>query len=153
MTSTANPLERPDGADRPPPASSEAVRAVMKGNRGSDTKPEVALRSLLHSRGLRFRKNWPPVQGLRCRADIAFVSARLAIFVDGCFWHSCPEHGSVPKTNRDYWLAKLSRNVRRDRASESSLEANGWRVMRIWEHETATAAADRIAAEVLRRSA
>src|SRR5690242_15791728 len=116
-----------------PAASSAAVRAVMKGNRGSDTRPEVALRSALHRRGLRFRKNWPAAPGLRCRADIAFVSARILVFVDGCFWHSCPIHGAVPRTNHAYWREKLARNVRRDEELRRQLSQRGWQVVRVWE--------------------
>src|SRR4051795_8217579 len=102
-------------APAPAPAS-DAVRAVMQANRSRDTGPEVILRSRLHSLGLRFRKHRAIVAGeLRVRPDIVFVSARVAVFVDGCFWHGCPEHGTSPRRNSDYWGPKLQRNARRDR--------------------------------------
>jgi DNA mismatch endonuclease (patch repair protein) len=119
----------------------------MQGNRGSDTRPEVMLRSALHRRGLRFRKGVvPPRSGVRCRADVVFPAARVVVFVDGCFWHRCPEHGTRPRTNAAYWQAKLDRNVARDRANDESLAGAGWRVVRIWEHEDPDNAAERIAA-------
>lgn len=119
----------------------------MRGNRGSDTRPEVALRSELHRRGLRFRKGVvPPGSGARCRADVVFISARVAVFVDGCFWHRCPDHGTRPRTNVGYWRAKLDRNVERDRANDAALAAARWRVVRVWEHEDPAEAAARIAA-------
>lgn len=132
---------------KPPPPSSSAVRSVMQGNRGSDTRPEVALRSALHRRGLRFRKGIRPLGArVRCRADVVFTSARVAVFVDGCFWHRCPDHGTRPRTHADYWQAKLDGNVARDRANDEALAAAGWRVVRVWEHEDPVGAASRIAA-------
>lgn len=118
----------------------------MQGNRGYDTRHEVALRSVLHRRGLRFRKNAAPVHGLRCRADIVFPSARVAVFCDGCFWHRCPDHGRPPRANAPYWRAKLDRNVQRDRQNDADLAAAGWRVLRVWEHEDREAAAAKIEA-------
>jgi DNA mismatch endonuclease (patch repair protein) len=113
----------------------------MQGNRASETRPELALRSELHQRGLRFRKHHAPLKGLRCRADVVFPRERVAVFVDGCFWHRCPEHGTAPRTNSDYWSQKLDRNVARDRNNNDALTKAGWKVIRIWEHEsTATAA-------------
>lgn len=112
----------------------------MRGNRSVDTSPERALRSELHRRGLRFLKNARPASGLP-RADVLFSRARLAVFVDGCFWHRCPEHGNDPRTNSSYWKAKLDRNVERDRRNGAALAAAGWQVLRIWEHEDAGAAA------------
>jgi DNA mismatch endonuclease, patch repair protein len=135
----------------PPPASSAAARAVMRGNRGSDTKPERALRSELHRRGLRFRKNVSPVPGLRCRADVVFTRARVAVFVDGCYWHRCPQHGTAPRSNSDYWQAKLDRNVARDRQNDAALDTAGWTVVRVWEHENPALAADRVALVVAAR--
>lgn len=119
----------------PPVASSDGVRAVMVGNRGADTRPERALRSALHARGLRFFKNRRPVPGLRCRADIVFPTQRVAVFVDGCFWHRCPTHGVSPRANSEYWRAKLDRNVARDLRNDRALRASGWEVVRVWEHE------------------
>jgi DNA mismatch endonuclease, patch repair protein len=126
-----------------PPASSPAARAAMQGNRSTDTRPEVRLRSELHRSGLRFRKNLAP-PGLRCRIDVLFPKARLAVLVDGCFWHGCPEHGTTPRTNAAYWEEKLARNRARDRRNDAELAAAGWRVLRIWEHEPAAVAAVRV---------
>lgn len=129
----------------PPPPSSPAASRVMKGNSASETKPEVALRSELHRRGLRFRKHAPPQAGVRCRADVVFTRARVAVFVDGCFWHGCPTHGTQPRTNASYWGPKLRRNIERDRENDEVLTAAGWQVIRVWEHETPAVAATRIA--------
>lgn len=118
----------------------------MQGNRSSETRPEVALRSELHRRGLRFRKHQQVVVGLRCRPDIIFSRAKLAVFVDGCFWHQCPLHRTDPRTNSAYWTAKLDRNVARDRRNDAELEAAGWQVVRVWEHESICSAADRVGA-------
>lgn len=109
----------------------------MRGNRKTDTKPEVALRSALHRAGLRFRKDYSVRvdDGRPIRIDIAFPMAKLAVFVDGCFWHRCPEHGNEPKVNSDYWGPKLDRNVERDRETDQRLQNAGWWVVRIWEHE------------------
>jgi DNA mismatch endonuclease, patch repair protein len=107
----------------------------MRGNRGADTAPEVALRSALHRRGLRFRKNVQAVPGLRCRPDVVFTARRVAVFLDGCYWHRCPEHGVSPRRNAGYWSAKLDRNVARDRRNDEALAAAGWKVVRVWEHE------------------
>jgi DNA mismatch endonuclease (patch repair protein) len=116
----------------------------MQGNRKRDTRPELALRSELHRRGLRYRVDVRPAAGLRCRADIVFGRKRVAVFVDGCFWHDCPEHGTSPRTNAPYWSAKIARNVERDRFNETELSAAGWTVIRVWEHESPVDAADRI---------
>ena len=118
----------------PPAASSPSARRVMQNNSGGGTKPEAALRSALHRKGLRFRKNREAIAGLRCRPDVLFPSERLAVFVDGCFWHGCPQHGTTPQTNGGYWHAKLELNRRRDAAQSAALEAAGWTVVRIWEH-------------------
>jgi DNA mismatch endonuclease, patch repair protein len=116
----------------------------MKANRRRDTGPELALRRELHGRGLRFRVDYPPQLGLRCRPDIVFTRRRLAVFVDGCFWHSCPEHGNLPRANREWWRAKLEQNVARDRLTERALRDAGWNVIRVWEHEPVALAADKI---------
>jgi DNA mismatch endonuclease (patch repair protein) len=118
----------------------------MRRNPRRDTGPEVALRSELHRRGLRFRKDLPVrVPHRVVRPDVVFTRARLAVFVDGCFWHVCPVHGNEPRANTDYWRPKLARNVARDRAVDAALERAGWRVLRAWEHEPVDAIADRIA--------
>jgi DNA mismatch endonuclease (patch repair protein) len=136
-------------------ASSPGVRRSMLSNRAADTRPEVALRSHLHRRGLRFRKNFSPgVRGVRTRADVAFPAAKVAVYVDGCFWHRCPLHGTEPKANSTYWKPKLDANVERDRRVDRYLAEANWLVMRVWEHEDPEEAAARVSAAVLaRRSA
>jgi DNA mismatch endonuclease (patch repair protein) len=99
--------------------------------RGRDTKPEIALRSALWRCGLRFRKNGR----LRGKPDIVFPTERIAVFVDGCFWHRCPQHQTRPASNAEFWDRKLSENVERDRRTEAILGADGWIVLRVWEHE------------------
>lgn len=113
------------------------------------TKPELVLRRELHRRGLRYRINDPRLPG---SPDVAFTRARVAVFVDGCFWHRCPEHGTLPRNNRDWWLAKLDRNVARDRAKDAALIELGWTVLHVWEHEAPVTAADRVEAEWRRRA-
>jgi DNA mismatch endonuclease, patch repair protein len=131
-------------SDAPPQATSPAVRRRMQATRQGDTPAEVALRSALHRLGLRFRLH-RNIEGVsRVRPDIVFVSARVAVYVDGCFWHSCPEHGSAPKANREWWADKLSGNVERDRRHEAALREAGWEVIRIWEHEDSLHAARRV---------
>jgi len=116
----------------------------MQGNRKRDTRPELALRSELHRRGLRYRVDASPLPGLRCRADVVFTRLQVAVFIDGCFWHGCPEHGTKPNTNASYWQAKIGRNVERDRRNDARLSKEGWTVIRVWEHEDPTVAARRI---------
>jgi DNA mismatch endonuclease (patch repair protein) len=130
----------------PQPTSAE-VSARMRRNPRRDTGPELAVRSELHRRGLRFRKDLPlRVPGRVVRPDVVFTRARLAVFVDGCFWHRCPEHGNVPRANGGYWQPKLERNVARDRAVDAALGEAGWRVLRVWEHESPAVVADRVLA-------
>ncbi len=121
----------------------------MRANRRRDTGPELALRKELHRRGLRFRVDHAPVKGVRCRADLVFTRARVAVFVDGCFWHACPEHGNLPAANREWWRAKLELNVARDQRNDAELQKAGWRVIRVWEHEPLAAAAERVQDSVL----
>lgn len=127
----------------------------MVANRRRDTSPELALRSALHRSGLRFRVDQPLPFDRRRRADIVFPRQKIAVFVDGCFWHGCPEHYSAPKANADYWREKVERNQGRDRDTDERLHALGWAVIRVWEHEVpVTTAVERIRAEVTtRRSA
>jgi DNA mismatch endonuclease (patch repair protein) len=109
----------------------------MRAVRRTDTKPELALRRALHRQGYRYRKDFRlDLTGARVRPDIAFTARRVAVFVDGCFWHCCPEHGTQPAANTWYWQPKLARNVERDRAADAALAAAGWSVVRVWEHET-----------------
>lgn len=121
----------------------------MAAIRRSDTKPEIALRRLLHARGLRFRKDFRlDLPGGRVRPDIVFTRRKLAVFVDSCFWHVCPEHGREPTSNEWYWTPKLRRNVERDREQGAALLASGWLVIRVWEHEPLEEAAQRVAQAV-----
>lgn len=108
-----------------------------------NTGPELELRRQLWRRGLRYRVDYP-VLGRRRRADIVFTRSRVAVFVDGCFWHGCPVHGSVPKANADWWRQKLEENRCRDRDTDLRLAATGWRVIRCWEHEDPVEVADRV---------
>lgn len=117
------------------------VSAQMRRMPRSGSGPEMVLRRELHRRGLRFRVN---LRGLPGTPDIALTRARLAIFVDGCFWHSCPDHGTVPKNNRRWWKAKLDGNVERDRRKDRELRALGWTVLHFWEHEDIGRAADQV---------
>jgi DNA mismatch endonuclease (patch repair protein) len=127
----------------------EQPRLNMSRNRGRNTKPEVALRTALHKRGLRYRLHRRDLPG---NPDLVFPSARVVVFVDGCFWHGCPLHGAKPATNVEFWEKKLAGNVRRDRKADTALAAAGWHVVRIWEHEIrsqAEAAADKVCAAVI----
>ena len=118
----------------------------MRGIGRRDTAPERNLRSELHRRGLRFRVDFPvPVaEGRSPRPDIAFTRRRIAVFVDGCFWHGCPEHSAPPKQNSSYWGPKIARNMERDREHDARLTSSGWDVIRIWEHDDLAEAADQI---------
>lgn len=108
----------------------------MRANRARDTTPERQIRSALHRRGLRFFVDrWVIADGVRTRPDLLFPRKRLAIYVDGCFWHRCPEHATDPKANSSYWGPKLAANVARDRRAVLALESSGWTVLRFWEHE------------------
>ncbi len=123
----------------------------MQGQAARDTQPELALRRLLYSAGLRYRVDRAPLPGLRRRADVVFGPARVAVFVDGCFWHGCPQHGTRPRSNEQWWHDKLERNRWRDRDSDDRLLAAGWQVLRVWEHEDPAAAAQRVQAAVRAR--
>jgi DNA mismatch endonuclease (patch repair protein) len=132
-----------------PPASTPEIRARMQRTRTRDTPGEVALRKLLHARGYRYRID-QPLPGLRRRADLVFARDRLAVFVDGCFWHACPIHATWPKTNGDWWRAKILGNVFRDRDTDRRLADLDWTVVRVWEHEDPGLAADRVEVELVR---
>ncbi|WP_035795724.1 very short patch repair endonuclease [Kitasatospora mediocidica] len=106
----------------------------MQGNRGKDTKPELRLRSLLHREGLRYRVSMRPVPTLRRTADIVFTKVKVAVFVDGCYWHGCAEHRNIPETNRGFWTKKIEGNKARDAETVRLLEQAGWTVLRFWEH-------------------
>src|SRR4051812_7951114 len=118
-----------------PVPTSAAVSAAMRANRKRDTGPELALRSALHRCGLRYRVGLQIVVGeLRVVPDIVFTRAKVAVFVDGCWWHQCPEHANAPRANADYWIPKLASNVVRDRMVNAALRDASWTVIRIWEH-------------------
>jgi DNA mismatch endonuclease (patch repair protein) len=126
-----------------PVPKTAAVSERMRRNTRTGTRPETRLRSMLHVRGLRFRKNHPlRIGGLLVRPDVVFVGARVAVFVDGCFWHRCPDHGTRPRHNTEYWAGKLDRNVARDVLVTAALRDDGWRVVRIWEHVPSSDAAE-----------
>lgn len=123
----------------------------MTANRGRDTGPEMAVRSAVHGLGLRYRVSTRPEPSLRRTADLVFRRAKVAVFVDGCFWHSCPIHRTRPRANDAFWTAKLERTVARDQETTDALEAAGWLVLRFWEHEDPGAVAVRIREAVLTR--
>lgn len=129
-------------------ASSTAVRAVMQGNKGRDTRPELAVRSSAHAVGLRYRVGVSPLPGVRRTADMVFPRVKVAVFVDGCFWHGCPEHHRPARRNAEFWAAKIGGNVARDADTDARLQQAGWTVVRIWEHESPTTAVSRISAAV-----
>lgn len=135
-------------AGAPPPASSPEVSRRMRQVRRRDTGPELRLRSELHRRGLRFRVDVPVPFLPRHRADVVFGPAKVAVFVDGCFWHGCPLHGVVPKSNSAWWAAKTERVRQRDRRTDAAFLARGWAVVRVWEHDDVVLAADRVEAVV-----
>ncbi len=137
---------------REPFASSPAIHNKMSTLPRKDTAPELALRRELHRRGLRYFVHRRPLPELRRTADIVFPRAKVAVFVDGCFWHGCPEHGRrVHRTNGWYWPGKVETNRQRDADSNIQLNNNGWKSIRVWEHEPVEEAAELIQAEVLRR--
>lgn len=122
----------------------------MQNQKRRDTSPEIELRSALHRQGLRFRIEHL-LPAMRRRADIVFPRQRVAVFVDGCFWHGCPEHRTAPKANADWWRAKIESNVTRDRDTDARLAAAGWLSLRVWEHEQPHAAAAMIGSLVRSR--
>ncbi|MFE0642091.1 very short patch repair endonuclease [Streptomyces sp. NPDC058877] len=116
----------------------------MQSNKGRDTKPELALRRAVHALGLRYRVSFRPLPAVRRTGDLVFTRAHLVVFLDGCFWHGCPAHHTAAKTNADYWASKVEKNRERDRETDRLLEAAGWAVLRVWEHEDPIAAASRV---------
>lgn len=141
---TAHPA-RVNGLPYPEPTSAQ-VTVRMRRNPRSGTRPEALVRSELQRGGARFRKDLPLRLPKRVvRPDVVFTRAKLAIFIDGCFWHVCPIHGNQPRVNTRYWRSKLALNVARDRAVDEELVAAGWRVLRAWEHEPA----DGVAAHIM----
>jgi DNA mismatch endonuclease (patch repair protein) len=128
----------------PPDPPSEVTRNRLVRQRRRDTKPEVEIRRRLHALGVRFRVDAPLEPGLRTRGDIVWRGRRVVVFVDGCFWHGCPQHATSPTANAAWWRAKLDANIARDRRAEEFLRERGWTVLRIWEHEDPDSAVERI---------
>ncbi|WP_411076375.1 very short patch repair endonuclease [Streptomyces sp. cmx-4-7] len=133
-------------------ASSPSVRAVMRGNRSKDTRPELRLRSLLHKQGLRYRVAARPLPELRRTADVLFSKPKVAVFVDGCYWHGCPEHLRESHKNAEFWRSKIEGNRARDAETDRMLGEAGWTVVRVWEHEDPVDACARIEGIVRRAS-
>ena len=145
MANAPGPI--PDGAAASW-ASSPAARAVMVANRGRDTSLEMAVRSRVHARGLRYRVDHRPLGQLRRTADLLFTRRRVAVLLDGCFWHGCPEHHRAPRSNAAFWASKIERNIERDRDTDHQWRQAGWTVLRYWEHQDPDDIADDIAAHV-----
>ncbi|WP_460960347.1 very short patch repair endonuclease [Parasphingorhabdus pacifica] len=124
------------------------MRKSMQANKGRDTKPELALRRAVHALGLRYRVSMRPLPAIRRTADMSFSRAKVAVFMDGCFWHGCPEHHTQSATNSEFWAEKVRRNRERDRETDRLLVEAGWSVIRVWEHEDPQVGAARIAREV-----
>ncbi len=145
------------GAIRPVPATSWAkstdTRQIMRGNRSRDTRPELALRSAVHARGLRYRVTVRPLPQLRRTADLVFPGPKVAVFLDGCFWHGCADHYRPSSRNNTFWSTKVTGNRERDRQTDELLYAAGWTVIRVWEHEDPKEAARRVEDVVLARRA
>lgn len=135
-----------------PEASSQSARRRMQATRQTNTSPELALRSALWALGFRYRVHFR-LPGMRRRADIVFPRDRIAVFVDGCFWHGCPDHGTWPKSNAEWWRSKIEANRRRDRDTDRRLSADGWTVLRFWEHTDAPVAARVVAKTVAEQRA
>jgi DNA mismatch endonuclease (patch repair protein) len=129
-------------------AKSRAVRSAMQGNKGRDTEPELQLRSILYRNGLRYRVNTRPMAKLRRTADVVFPTARIAVFVDGCYWHGCPEHYRPSRENWQFWHDKIGGNKARDAETDQLLAEAGWQSIRVWEHEEPETAALRVIAAV-----
>jgi DNA mismatch endonuclease (patch repair protein) len=124
----------------------------MRGNRSRDTRPELAVRSAAHKLGLRYRVSARPLPDLRRSADLVFSGARVAVFVDGCYWHGCPDHYVPSLSNQDYWHEKIDRNRARDTDTNDRLLAAGWLPIRVWAHENPESAAKAIAKIVASRT-
>ncbi|MDT8910557.1 very short patch repair endonuclease [Amycolatopsis sp. PS_44_ISF1] len=131
--------------------TTSAVRGRMSRQKSRDTGIEIALRKALHAAGFRYRVHRRPLKGVRREADLVFGPTRVAVFVDGCFWHGCPDHGTWPKNNADFWRTKIETNRRRDGDTDARLAAAGWLPLRVWEHETVDEAAARIIEAIEKR--
>lgn len=128
-----------------------AVSARMSRQASKDTAAELAVRRLLHAAGLRYRIEYPVPGMARRRIDVAFTRAKVAVLIDGCFWHGCPEHATHPKSNAEWWRKKLDRNMARDKETTEHLTAEGWMVLRFWEHEAPEEVAVQVGVTVQRR--
>jgi DNA mismatch endonuclease, patch repair protein len=142
-------VDLPVGARRGPAPSSQAARKRMEVTKQRDTAPEIALRSALFRLGLRYRVNVQPIRELHRRADIVFPRAKVAIYVQGCFWHGCPVHATWPKANAQFWREKIEANQRRDADTCQRLIEAGWLPIQVWEHEDPIEVARRTA-EIVR---
>lgn len=126
----------------------EGTRKSMQSNKGRDTKPELALRRAVHALGLRYRVSVRPLPAIRRTSDLVFTKAKVAVFLDGCFWHGCPQHHTKAATNAAFWAEKVERTRKRDGETDRLLQEAGWKVIRIWEHENPVEAAARVEAAV-----
>jgi DNA mismatch endonuclease (patch repair protein) len=138
---------------RAPAASSDAVRRVMQANVGRETTAESAIRAALRTYGVTSLENIRPEGSLRCEADIVFPDRKVCVFVDGCFWHRCPVHFALPKSNSEWWNEKINANVERDARNTHALVVKGWRVIRIWEHQAIGRSLEEAIQQVLREIA
>lgn len=134
-----------------PRSHSPATRNVMKANKGADTGPELLLRSFVHKAGLRYAINVRPEEDINTRADLVFRLAKVAVYVHGCFWHGCPKHYVLPKSNKRYWAEKVRRNRERDQETKRLLSNRGWRVLVFWEHQSPEVCGARVIQTVLNR--
>ena len=148
MTSRA--LAAPRSRRKRPPLSSPAAGKRLIGQATRDTNPELTLRRELHARGLRYRVHLRPLHGFRREADIVFSRKKIAVFVDGCFWHGCAAHPRSSRANANWWASKIAENRARDSDTNERLTAEGWVVVRVWEHDDAVDAARRIHQLVMR---
>ncbi len=123
----------------------------MGANKGRDTKPELALRRAAHALGLRYRVSYRPLKAIRRTADLVFTREKVAVFMDGCFWHGCPQHHTVAATNAGFWAEKVRRTKERDAETDRLLEEEGWLVIRVWEHQDPVQAALLVADAVTAR--
>lgn len=136
-----------------PKPSSEVASRRMKSVGQRDTAAELKVRRRVHAEGLRYRVDFPVSRRPRRTADMVFTKAHIAVFIDGCFWHGCPEHGTTSKSNVRFWREKIEANQARDRDTNERLEAAGWEVMRFWEHEDPDVVANQIIEAVHERRA
>lgn len=134
-----------------PIPSSDAALKRMQAAKARDTAPEKALRLLLHEKSLRYRVDVKPIKELNRRADIVFRSTKVAVFVDGCFWHGCPIHGTQAKANAEFWRNKIKQNQIRDADTNERLKKDGWKVVRVWEHEDPEKVSEKIYNIIIKR--